>query len=161
MAEEWVNDVGNEVRVEANLHAKANRALGVSKQKNKELASKLVAKERAHLSAEADLKNIKNQAKDQHKKLHLIEIELATQKQLVLDLKAELQKAKEVAQVAKEVSEVAETASCVGCRKRRYGWQISRQRCAGTTAKRYEQKRSTGQESLLPPNGGALRTYSI
>ena len=78
MAEEWVNDVGNEARVEANLRAKANRARGTSEQKNKELASKLVAEERARLSAEAGLKNVKDQAKNQHKKLHLTEIELAT-----------------------------------------------------------------------------------
>ena len=78
MAEEWVNDVGNEARVEANLHAKANRARGTSEQKNKELASKLVAKEKARLSAEAGLKNVNDQAKNQHKKLHLTEIELAT-----------------------------------------------------------------------------------
>ena len=41
----------------------------------------------------------------------MIEIELATQRQLVLDLKAELQKAKDAARVAREVSEVAETTS--------------------------------------------------
>ena len=64
MAEEWVNDVGNEARVEANLRAKANRARGTSEQKNKELASKLVAEERARLSAEAGLKNVKDQAKN-------------------------------------------------------------------------------------------------
>ena len=77
MVEEWVNDVGNEARVEANLRAKANRARGTSEQKNKELASKLVAEERARLSAEAGLKNVKDQAKNQHKKLHLTKIELA------------------------------------------------------------------------------------
>ena len=71
----------------------------------------MFAQERARLSAEAGLKNVKDQAKDQRKKLHLTEIELATQRHLVLELKAKLQKAKESAQVAKEVSEVVETAS--------------------------------------------------
>ena len=52
--------------------------MGTSEQKNKELASKLVAEERARLSAEAGLKNVKDQAKNQHKKLYLTEIELAT-----------------------------------------------------------------------------------
>ena len=107
VAEEWVTDAQNEAKVKANLRAKANKALGTAEQKNKELASKLVAEEKARLSAEAGLKN----AKDQRKKLHLTEIELATQRQLVLDLKAELQKAKEAARVAKEVSEAAEMAS--------------------------------------------------
>ena len=64
MAEEWVNNIGNKARVEDNLHAKANRARGTSEQKNKELASKLVAEERARLSAKAGLKNVKDQAKN-------------------------------------------------------------------------------------------------
>ena len=50
-------------------------------------------------------------AEDQHKQLHMTEIELATQRQLVLDLKAELQKAKDATRVAKEAFEVAKTAS--------------------------------------------------
>ena len=74
VAEEWVNDARNESKVEANLRVEAKRALGASEQKNKELANKLVAEERAHLSAEAGLKN----AKDQLKKLYLTEIKLAT-----------------------------------------------------------------------------------
>jgi len=41
----------------------------------------------------------------------MTEIELATQRQLVLDLKAELQKVKEVARVASEVAKVEKTAS--------------------------------------------------
>ena len=69
--------------------------MGAAEQKNKELASKLVVEERAHLSAEVSLKNIE----DQHKKLHLTEIKLATQRQLVLDLKVELQKANKATRV--------------------------------------------------------------
>ena len=42
------------------------------------------------MSAKVGLKNVEMQAEDQHKQLHMIEIELATQRQLVLDLKAEL-----------------------------------------------------------------------
>ena len=42
------------------------------------------------------------QAEDQCKLLYQIEIELATSKQLALDLKAELQQVKEVAQLARE-----------------------------------------------------------
>ena len=56
-------------------------------------------------SAEAGLKTVERQAEDQRKKLHLIEIDLATQRQLVVDLKVELQKAKEVAQLAREAAE--------------------------------------------------------
>ena len=42
---------------------------------------------------------------DQHQKLHITEINLATEKQTILNLKAELQKAKEVARVAREAAE--------------------------------------------------------
>ena len=52
--------------------------MGAVAHKSKELASKLVTEERACLSAEAGLKNIKDEAKDQRKKLHFTEIELAT-----------------------------------------------------------------------------------
>ena len=41
----------------------------------------------------------------------MIEIDLATQRQLVLDLKVELQKAKEAAQLAKEAAEAKKQTS--------------------------------------------------
>ena len=34
MDEEWVKDVGNKARVEANLRAETSKALGVAEQKN-------------------------------------------------------------------------------------------------------------------------------
>ena len=43
--------------------------------------------------------------------MHVTEINLATEKELVLDLKAQLQKAKEAAWVAREAAEVAVKAS--------------------------------------------------
>ena len=43
--------------------------------------------------------------------MHVTEINLATEKQAVLNLKVELHKVKEAARVAKEVSKDAETAS--------------------------------------------------
>ena len=67
------------------------------KEENKELFTKLIAEEREKRSAEAGLKNAHTQAKDQRKLLYQTEIELATTRQLVLDLRAYLQKAKEVA----------------------------------------------------------------
>ena len=45
VAEEWVKDARNEV--EANLYAETNKALGIAEKKNKELAVKLTAEERA------------------------------------------------------------------------------------------------------------------
>ena len=89
MAKEWVKDAQNEARIEANLHAKASKALGTAKQKNQEFIVKLTTKERGWKSTEAGLKNAQDQVEEQCKKLHYAEIELATAKQQVLDLKAE------------------------------------------------------------------------
>ena len=52
-----VKDAWNEAKVEANLHAEANRALGAAQQKNQELNAKLTAEERVRKSAEAGLQN--------------------------------------------------------------------------------------------------------
>ena len=46
-----------------------------------------------------------------HQQLHLTEINLATEKQTVLDLKMQLQQAKEAARVVREAAEAAVTAS--------------------------------------------------
>ena len=54
------------------------------------------------LSAEVGLKTMKRQMEDQRQKLHVIEINLAIEKQAVLNLKPELEKVKEVAQVARK-----------------------------------------------------------
>jgi len=50
------------------------------------------------------LKTTEKQAEDQHQLLHVTEINLATEKQAVLDLKTALQKAKEEVQLAKEAA---------------------------------------------------------
>ena len=111
VAEEWVKDARSEARVEANLRAETNKALGAVKHENKELAFKLTVEERARRSAKAGLKNVHNQAEDQRKKLYLTEIELAIQKQLVLDLKAKLKKAKTASLQAEEATKASRQAS--------------------------------------------------
>ena len=75
------------------------------------MATKLTASERDRNSALAGLKNAETQTEDQRKLLCQIEIELATSKQLALDLKAELQKAREAAQLAKEALEAEKQAA--------------------------------------------------
>ena len=94
MAEEWIRDARNEARAEASSRTEVEKSLGALKQKKQELATKLTVEEKARNNAEAGLKNIQDQTEDQRKKLYFTEIELATQKQLVLDLKANLEKAK-------------------------------------------------------------------
>ena len=102
VAVEWVKDTQNKARAEANLRVQTSKALRALKHKNQELVAKLIAEERAQRSVEDDLKNVQDQAEDQRKKLYLTEIELATQKQLVLGFKAELEKAKAATWTAEE-----------------------------------------------------------
>ena len=97
VAEEWVHDARNEANAEALSHADVEKSLGALKQEQAELSEKLKVTDQACLSAEAGLKTVERQAEDQRQKLHLTEIDLATQKQLVIDLKVKLQKAKEAA----------------------------------------------------------------
>ena len=111
MIKEWVKDARNVARVKANLCAKANRAMGAAKQDNQELATKLTTEESVGKSVEANLKNSQDQAEDQRKKIYHTKIELATEKQWVLELKTELQRAKEVAQMAQEAAEALKQAS--------------------------------------------------
>ena len=97
VAEEWVHDARNEANAEALSHADVEKSLGPLKQEQAELSEKLKVIDQARLSAEAGLKTMERQAEDQRQKLHLTKIDLATQNQLVIDLKVKLQKAKEAA----------------------------------------------------------------
>ena len=70
------------------------------REEHKELGNKLTVAERERSNALAGLKNVEAQVKDQSKLLYITKIDLATQKQLVLDLKAKQQKVKNVAKEA-------------------------------------------------------------
>ena len=50
MAEEWVNKACNEAKSEVNLCLKTEKALRAMKEENKDLLSKLIAKERERKS---------------------------------------------------------------------------------------------------------------
>ena len=69
---------------------------------------KLAAEQRGRKSVEVGLKNAQDQVEEQRKKLHYVEIELATAKQEVVDLKAKLEKAKEAARAAKATADALE-----------------------------------------------------
>ena len=62
-------------------------------------------------SSEAGLKTTEKQAEDLRKQLHYTEINLATEKQLVTELREELQKAREVVQLVKEASKAEKQAA--------------------------------------------------
>ena len=78
MAEEWVKDARNNVKNMVYLRLETEKALGATKEENKELLSKLIVEKRERKSIEAGLKNAQTQAEDQHKLLYQTEIELAT-----------------------------------------------------------------------------------
>jgi len=67
--------------------------------------------QKGRASAEAGLKNTTKQAEDLCQQLHQFEEKLATEKQAVLDLKAELAKVKEESRLAREAAEKAVATS--------------------------------------------------
>ena len=84
--------------------------MGSLKQENLELVEKLKESEKMRRSAEVGLKNAETQAEDQHQKLYVTETSLATEKQIVLDLKSTLQKAEEEVRRAKEEAQLIREA---------------------------------------------------
>jgi len=104
-AEEWCRDARKMADAEAISRAEVEKTLGALKQEQHELVKKFKEAESGRKSVEAGLKNPEKQAEDQHQLLHVTEINLATEKQAVLDLKAALPKAKEEVQLAKEATE--------------------------------------------------------
>ena len=85
--------------------------LGVLKEKQSKLAEQLKEAVRARDNAEVGLKTTEKQVEDLRKQLHYIEINLATEKQLVMDLREELRKAREVVQLVKEAVEAEKQAA--------------------------------------------------
>ena len=110
MAEEWNRDARKQAEAEALSCTNVEKSLGALKQEQIEMSKKLKAADQARLSVKAGLKTVERLVEDQRQKLHLTEIDLATQRQLVLDLKAELQKANDAAQLAKEAAEAEKQA---------------------------------------------------
>ena len=80
VAEERYHDARKWVDVEALTYADVEKLLGAAKQEQFKLSKKLKAVDQAHSSAEAGLKTAERQAVDQCQKLHLTEIDLATQR---------------------------------------------------------------------------------
>ena len=82
---------------EAHLNALKDQQKQMAKQVKKALQDKA--------SAEAGLKTTEKQAETLRSELHLYEINLATERQVVKELREELRKAKEAAQLLKEAAE--------------------------------------------------------
>ena len=111
VAEDWVRNAYNKFDAEAQSRYEVEKALGTANHEKTQLAEKLKAAKSARQSVEAKSKIAEAQAEDQCKKLYTTQINLATKKAAVLDLKAELQKAQEVLMVAKEAAKAAKAAT--------------------------------------------------
>ena len=89
--------------------------LGALKDKQAQMAEEVKQALKAKASVEAGLKTTERQAEYLRGELHHCEINLATEKQLVKDLREEVRKAKEAAQLLKEAAETEkQTAYALG-----------------------------------------------
>ena len=97
MAEEWVKNARGETRVALDAQAEVEAQLGALKEKQAKMAEQLKEAVRARDSAEVSLKTTEREFEEVRKELHYYEINLATEKQMVTELREELRKAKEAA----------------------------------------------------------------
>ena len=85
--------------------------LGTLKENHFKMAEQLKEAVRAKDSAEAGLKTTDKQFEDIRKQLHYTEINMATETQLVTELREELKKCREAAQLFKEAAEAEKQAA--------------------------------------------------
>ena len=111
MAEEFCRSNCSLAETEAQSWTEVEKTAGSLKQENLELAEKFKEAKKNRWSAEAGLNNAETQAEDQRQKLYVTETSLATEKQIVLDLKAALQKAEEQVRLAKDEVQLAREAA--------------------------------------------------
>ena len=91
--------------------AKVETQLGALKDKQAKMAEQLKGAVRARDNAEAGLKRTERQFEEVRKNLHYTEINLATEKQMMTELREELRKARETAQLFKEATEAKKQAA--------------------------------------------------
>ena len=111
MAEEWVKNARGETRLAQDVRAKVEVQLGALKEKQAKMAEQLKDAIKAKDSAEAGLKTTERKFEEIHKELHYSEINLATEKQVVTELREEIRKAREAAQLFKEATEAEKQAA--------------------------------------------------
>ena len=101
----------NEARAAFDARFEVEVELGTLKENHFKIAEQLKEAVRARDSAEAGLKTTEKQLEDISKQLHYTEINMATKKQLVTELREELRKAREAAQLFKEAAEAEKQAA--------------------------------------------------
>ena len=122
MAEKWVKSSREETRAAHDAREIAEAHLNALKDKHAQMADQVKQALQEKANAEAGLQTTEKQAKGLRKDLHYSEINLATKRQRVKDLREELSKAKEAAQLIKEAAEAEKQASYArGCKRLRVG----------------------------------------
>ena len=111
VAEEWGKSFCDETRAAHKARETAEAHLNMLKDQQKQIAEQVKKALQDKASAEAGLKTTEKQAETLRSELHLCEINLATERQMVKDLREELRKAKEAAQLLKEAAEPEKQAS--------------------------------------------------
>ena len=109
MAEDWVQSANNSLNAKIQNRHDVEIALGTANHEKTQLAKKLKVAENGRKSAEVGLKTAEAQAEDQRKELYTTQLNLATEKEAVLDLQSKLLKAEEALKVAQEATIAAET----------------------------------------------------
>ena len=105
MIKDWVKSARSEARAAFDSRSEVEVELGALKENHSKMAEQLKEVVRARDSAEAGLKTIEKQFEDIRKQLRYNEINLATKKKLVTELREEFWKAREAAQLVKEAVE--------------------------------------------------------
>ena len=105
MIKDWVKSARSEARAAFDSRSEVEVELGALKENHSKMAEQLKEVVRARDSAEAGLKTIEKQFEDIRKQLRYNEINLATEKKLVTELREEFWKAREAAQLVKEAVE--------------------------------------------------------
>ena len=105
MAEEWVKNARSEARAAFDAQSEVKVELGALKENHSKMAEQLKEAVKARDNAEAGLKTTEKQFEDIYKQLHYTEINMPIEKQLVMELREELRKAREAAQLLKEAAE--------------------------------------------------------
>ena len=90
VADEWAKDARNEAKAEFDAQSEVEKEVGNLKEDQAKLSEQLKEAIRARDSSKAGLKNAEKQVEEQRKQLHYIQINLATEKQLVKHLREEL-----------------------------------------------------------------------
>ena len=91
--------------MEFNARSEVKKEVGALKEGQEKLSKQLKKAVRARDNSEVGLKNAEMQAEKQCKQWHYTKINLATEKQLVKELREEFQKAREATQLAKAAVE--------------------------------------------------------